>query len=261
MRVEVTFHIAEEMLLPYDLNYPISSFIYHCVMQADPDLAQWLHDTGLEHRGKKYKPFVFSRCYFTSRINLKSAMKVKGSLAFQLDSIKPEIVQRFIEGVWRVGQLSLNDAIFPLADVRILPPVPFERKMVYQALGSIVVPTQIDGQVIYCHPLDSQFYDSMRYSLKNWYTLRWNEEFPEEEILRIQLYRPEKFNLKKAAVLTRYKEKNLKGYQIPLVIETSTKMHQVIYESGLGSYGSQGFGMVSPLKGVLTKNNILNSNL
>lgn len=248
MRVEVVFHIADEILLPYDLNYPISSFIYRCLMQADPELAHWLHNTGIVHRGKKYKPFVFSRCYFASRTNLKSAMKVNGSLAFQLDSIKPEIVQGFMEGVWQIGELSLNDARFPLKEVKILPPVSFQRKMVYQALGAIVVPTQVDGQVVYCHPLDSQFYDSLRHSLRNWYYLRWDEEFPETETLRIQLAHPEKFRLQQAAVLTRYKEKNLKGYQIPLVIETSERMHQVICESGLGSYGSQGFGMVSPVQ-------------
>jgi CRISPR-associated endoribonuclease Cas6 len=250
MRAEVKFHIANEIQLPYDLNYPISSFIYRCLMQANQDLAYWLHNTGLPYRGKKYKPFVFSRCYFDTRINLKSAIKVKGALAFQIDSMMPEIVQHFIEGAWSIGQLTLCDSSFPLQEVKLLPSPTFKRNMVYQTLSPIVVPTQIDGQVVYLHPLDSQFYDSLRFSLKNWYYLRWKEEFSEDEGLRIQLYRPEKFQLKKAAVLSRYKDKNLKGYQFPLVVESSEKMQQVIYETGLGSYGSQGYGMVCQLKEV-----------
>lgn len=242
------FRLEEETLLPYDLNYSISSYLYRCLREADPDLADWLHNTGVHFRGKNYKPFVFSRCTFSSKVNQKDAMKVKGRLAFQVDSILPKVIHRMMEGAWMIGHLPLYDKCFPLQEIQLLPPVTFQQKMIYQTVSPIVVPIQSDGHVVYCHPLDSRFYDSLRFSLKNWYVLRWNEEFPEDEVLHIQLYRPEKFQLRKAAVLIRYKNKNIKGYQVPVIVETSKKMQQVIYESGLGSYGSQGFGMVQTWK-------------
>ncbi|SEN02775.1 CRISPR-associated endoribonuclease Cas6 [Lihuaxuella thermophila] len=246
MRAELKFHIDEEVLLPYDLNYSISSFIYHCIGQSAPYLASWLHNTGLQYKGKAYKPFVFSRCDFTSRVNLHSGMKVRGMLSFQIDSIMPEIIHHFIEGVWMLGHLRLLDFSFPLQQVDLLQ-VDFSETMIYKSLSPIVVPIQINSKVIFCHPLDSRFYDSMRNSLKKWYYLRWQEEFPEEEAIHIRLFRPERFQLEKTAVLTRYKEKKIKGYLIPLEIDAPVKMQQVIYEAGLGSYSSQGFGCVSIL--------------
>lgn len=248
MRVEAKFFVESEMVLPYDLNYFVSSYIYRCIQQSSPDFADWLHNTGLQRNGKSYKPFVFSRCTFTKRVNLPSGMKVKGTLSFLMDSILPEVIQRFIEGAWKIGMLELGNWKFPLQEINLLPPVSFHPKMIYQAISPIVVPIQKDGQVIYCHPLESRFYDSMRLSMANWYALRWNEEFSDSDEICIQVYRPEKFQLQKASVLQRYKEKNVKGYQVPLVIEAPVKMHQVIYESGLGSFGSLGFGMVECLK-------------
>lgn len=250
MRAEVTFYLDKEILLPYDLNYFISSYIYHCIKQKAPDLADWLHNTGLEYKGKRYKPFVFSRCNFSTRVNLDSKMKVSGNLYFQIDSIMPEIIHRFVEGAWIKGVLDLFDYKLPLQEIRFLPPVTYKDSMMYKALSPIVIPIQKQNQTIFCHPLDSRFYDSMRNSLKNWYFLRWGETFPETEEIHIQLYQPEKFHLRKTAVLTRYKEKNIKGYLIPLQVEAPVKMQQVIYEAGIGSYGSQGFGMVEVLKEV-----------
>ncbi|MGA8941588.1 MAG: hypothetical protein WB502_02570, partial [Thermoactinomyces sp.] len=154
MRVEVKFHLEQEVLLTYDLNYYISSYIYQCIHQADPELAHWLHNTGLEYQGRRYKPFVFSRCYFPSKVNLVSVMKVKGTLSFQIDSILPEVVQRFIEGAWTKGHLDLLEWKFPLQETKILPPVSFRETMVYRALSPIVVPIQKDNQVVFCHPLD-----------------------------------------------------------------------------------------------------------
>ncbi|WP_033102458.1 CRISPR-associated endoribonuclease Cas6, partial [Thermoactinomyces daqus] len=248
MRVEVKFHLAKEILLPYDLSYYISGYIYRCIKQAAPELSEWLHNTGLKYKGRRYKPFVFSRCNFASRVNLDSVMKVKGTLSFQIDSIMPEIVHRFVEGAWANGHLDLFEFKFPLQETCFLPPVSFSETMVYKALSPIVIPIQKNNQIVFSHPLDSRFYDSMRNSLKNWYYLRWQEEFPEGEEIHIQLYRPEKFQLGKAAVLTRFKDKNIKGYLVPLEVEAPVKMQQVIYEAGIGSYGSQGFGMVEALK-------------
>lgn len=250
MRVELTFCLEEEILLPYDLNYYVSSYIYQCIQLVSPDLADWLHNTGLEYKGKKYKPFVFSRCEFASRVNLASRMKVSGSLYFQIDSIMPEIIHQIIEGAWMKGYLELFEYKFPLQEIQVLPTVDFTECMTYKALSPIVIPIQKQNKVIFCHPLDSRFYDSMRNSLKNWYFLRWKETFPDTEEIHIRLYQPEKFHLNKSAVLTRYKEKNIKGYLISLQVEAPVKMQQVIYEAGIGSYGSQGFGMVEALKEV-----------
>jgi CRISPR-associated endoribonuclease Cas6 len=244
MRIEARFYLNREIALPYDLNYSLASYIYQCIREADPKLGSWLHDKGLEYRGRLYKPLVFSRVWFESRVNKPECMLIKGALSFKVDSFLPEVTRSLVEGMWKTGRLRLLDVDIPLSDVRILPDPAFTETMRYRAISPIVVPVQHGGELHFCHPLESRFYDSLRTSLKNRYFLRFNREFPEDVEIHVSLLNPEKFQLQKAAALIRYKEKKIKGYQIPLLIEAPTDMQEVIWHAGLGSYGSQGFGMV-----------------
>jgi CRISPR-associated endoribonuclease Cas6 len=244
MRIEARFHLDREIALPYDLNYPLASYIYKCIREANPKLGRWLHDKGLEYRGRWYKPFVFSRVRFESRVNKPDCMLVQGALSFKVDSILPEVTRSLVEGMWKTSRLRLLDVDIPLADVRILPDPAFAGTMRYRAISPIVVPVQQENGLHFCHPLESRFYDSLRTSLKNRYFLRFNREFPEGEEIHLSLLNPEKFQLQKAAVLIRYKEKKIKGYLVPLLIKAPADMQEVIWHAGLGSYGSQGFGMV-----------------
>ncbi|SEN68892.1 CRISPR-associated endoribonuclease Cas6 [Lihuaxuella thermophila] len=244
MRMEARFFINEEISLPYDLNYLISSYLLRCIKQADPGLADWLHNEGIAFQRRSYKPLVFSRPRFECRNNLRACMKVKGMLTFKADSIYPEIIRRLVEGIRSLGNLQLADAKIPLVDVQLEEPKRFSETMSYIALSPIVVPIQREKKLHYCHPLESPFYDGLRRSIRNWYAIRWGEELPQEVNIHISLIDPAAFNLNKAAVLVKYKDKNIKGYQIPLTIDAPPKVQEVIYQSGLGSYGSQGFGMV-----------------
>lgn len=242
--MEARFFINEEISLPYDLNYLISSYLFQCIKYADPGLADWLHNEGIVFQRRSYKPVVFSRPRFESRKNLSACMKVKGFLTFKADSILPELIQRLMEGIRGLGYLQLFDTKIPLVDVQLEKPKRFSDTMSYISLSPIVVPVQKEKKLHYCHPLESLFYDSLRQSVRNWYTIRWGEELSRDVDLQISLIDPETFNLKKAAVLVKYKDKNIKGYQIPLTVYSPAKVQEVIYQSGLGSYGSQGFGMV-----------------
>ncbi|WP_124728257.1 CRISPR-associated endoribonuclease Cas6 [Staphylospora marina] len=244
MRIEARFYLDREVALPYDINYPLASYIYQCIRLVDPDLGTWLHDKGLEYQGRSYKPFVFSRMYFESRVNKPECMVVQGAMSFKVDSILPEVTRTLVEGMWRTGKLRLLDVDIPLTDVRVLPPLKFTETMRWKALSPICVPVWQDNGLHFCHPLESRFYDSLRNSMKNWYMLHWKKPFPEDGEIHLILPNPEKFSLQKAAVLIRYKEKKIKGYQIPLIIQTTPEMQEVVCRAGLGSYGSQGFGMM-----------------
>lgn len=244
IRIKATFHLKQPTDLPYNLNYPLSSYLYQCIELADPSFGDWLHNQGIEFRGKSHKPFVFSRIHFDSRQNYPTHMTVKGDCTFLVDSIRSDLIQRLIEGMNKMGSLQLIDVTMPLTDLRIEINPKFQETMTYRSLSPIVVPVKQDARLHFCHPLESPFYDSIRKSLNKWYFFKWGEEIPVDTPIHISVYQPEKFQLKKAAVLTTYKEKKLKGYQVPLIIQAPPRVQQVIYESGLGSYGSQGFGMM-----------------
>ncbi|WP_124728333.1 CRISPR-associated endoribonuclease Cas6 [Staphylospora marina] len=244
MRIEATFDLPGTIRLPYDLNYPLMSWIYRCLSQADPALGSFIHSEGLRLRGRSYKPFVFSLPRFTRRHNLPGEMEVSGRLSLKIGSIRTDVIRSIHAGIRKQGALKLREHVFPLVNLRVEEPVRFTERMAYRPLSPIVVPVSVNGKVRFCHPLESDFYDSLRLSVRNWYHLRWNEPLPPDVPVRIRLMQPERFSLERAAVLLTVKEKKIKGYQVPLEVEAPPRVQQVIHDSGLGSYGSQGFGMV-----------------
>lgn len=244
VRVSAEFYVENETRLPYHIHYGLSSFLYRCIRCADEELGTWLHEEGIAFQGRSYKPIHFSHPFFEQRKHERDCMVVQGKMVLQIGSILPEIIHRLVEGLWKVRHLSLHDVLIPLAGVQIVPPVEFSKNMSYRAISPVVVPIVQRGRLHYCHPLESRFYDALRQSLRNWYHIRWKEPLGKEEEIHLSLSNPARFQLRRAAVLTRYKEKNIKGYQVPLLLEAPPKVQQVAYEAGLGSYGSQGFGMI-----------------
>ncbi|TCS94969.1 CRISPR-associated endoribonuclease Cas6 [Hazenella coriacea] len=250
MRIRATFYLEEETNLPYSLNYPISSYLYQCISQADPALGEWLHNEGLSYQGRSYKPIIFSNLHFEYRRFQSRSMKVKGKVTFQVDSIQPTLIQRLMEGMWKKGCLQLLDIQLPLKEIQLMGTTTFQPEMSYRSLSPIVVPMRLADRLHFCNPLESDFYEQLKKSARNWYWLKWQKELPADVPFRIRLLHPEKFSLKKAAVLTEYKEKKIKGYQVPLWIEAPPDLQQVLMEAGIGSLSSQGFGFLEPMKEV-----------
>ncbi|RAL22721.1 CRISPR-associated endoribonuclease Cas6 [Thermoflavimicrobium daqui] len=244
MRIQMTFMVPKPTPLPYSLNYYLTSYFYRAIREVNPQLGGWLHEEGIAFRGKAYKPFLFSRPWFDSRTHLAKQMEVQGKCRIQVDSIQTEVVRSIYEGVEKLGCLHLLGEQFPLVDLRVKEAVSFTPQMTYETISPITVPVRIHDELHFCHPLESRFYDNLRYSLHNWYEMKWKEPFPDNEEIHIQLVDPASFRLERAAALVQYHGKNIKAYQLKLAIEAPVPMQQVIYEAGLGSYGSQGFGMM-----------------
>lgn len=250
VRIQVKFHTEKEISLPYDLNYLISSYLYQCLTSSKPELADWLHEEGILYNNRRYKPLAFSNLYFTKRKFLSSHQVVHGEATLYISSMKSEICMALIKGIWSKKGLLLLDCFLPLVEVKILPEIEFQEVMQYSSISPVVVASQVDGRLHYCHPLESRFYDQLRYTLRTWYEIRWDQKLPIEEAIDISLLDPSKFNLRKSAVLSEIKKKKIKGYMMDLEVRASPKVQQVIYEQNLGNYSIQGFGMVSVRGGV-----------
>lgn len=247
MRIKIKAYLDQEVKLPYSLNYPVSSYFYQMITLADRELGDWLHQEGLRYHGRTYKPIVFSEVFFEHRVHLPSFMKVKGRVWIYVDSIQERIVKRLVEGIWKTGFFTLKDIRIAIQEIEVIPKPVFTPCMKYQTLSPIVVPVQREQKLHYCHPLESSFYDQLRYSVRNWYYLKWKEELDQGEPIQIRLLYPERFQLRKASVLYTYKQKKIKGYHLSLEIEAPPKVQQVFYEAGAGSLSSQGWGMLQEL--------------
>jgi CRISPR-associated endoribonuclease Cas6 len=224
----------------------VSSYLYQCLAIGNAELARWLHEEGIVFQKRHYKPLAFSNLQFTEREMFRGYQQVMGQVSFQVSSMREDICLAIIDGVWKKRSLQLLDEELPLEEVKVLPPILLQTTMEYQSLSPIVVVAQMDGKQHYCHPLESRFYDQLRVTLGNWYQIKWNEPMPEVPI-DIALAKPERFNLRRAAVLTEVKGKKIKGYMLDLRITAPITVQQLIVEQSLGNYGVQGFGYQQPV--------------
>lgn len=246
MRMRIDFEVEEETLIPYSYQYYLSSWLYRSIHSVDPSLSEWLHQEGFLHHGRRYKPLVFSRLFFDRNIvKKKSGMVVKGIGHLFVDTIQKDITYALTIGAWKQNEMTLSIHRFPLWKVTLLEDPDFTKTNVFRTLSPVVVPVRDGERLHYCHPLESRFYDSMRASLKHWYTIYRGEGPPaEEEEMNISLLYPDRFVVRRSADLTTFKGKDIKGYQFAFSMDASPRMKEVAYRTGLGSYGSLGYGMI-----------------
>ncbi|WP_072337038.1 CRISPR-associated endoribonuclease Cas6 [Thermoactinomyces sp. DSM 45891] len=239
------YFFDSELSIPYSLNYPLLSYLYECLSSVDEDLASWLHGEGISYQNRKYKPLTFSGLRFSNKQKRHRYQIVKGTATLMISSMNEALCMKLIEGMWKKQGLLLLDAFLPLIEVKILPEPEYQENMRYRSLSPIVVPVQDSNKKThFCHPLESRFFESIKVSLKNWYYIKWGEHFPENIRIDLSVLHPERFQLKKSAVLTEVKKKKIKAYELDLEVHAPIKLQQVIYEQSLGSYGIQGFGMM-----------------
>lgn len=247
MRIRFVFEIPAETSLPYHYPYALMSYFYHAVRMADPDLAEWLHQEGIPYEGQKYKPFVFSPLAFDHCRKSPGQMRVQGKATWKVDSIHPPLLQALCQGIQALNHLQLFSHRFPLHSIHFEERPRFESVMNYRCLGPVVFPVRKEGKLVFCHPLESDFYDQIRTSLHRWAKLKWGVDDSNSAPIRIRLLNPGHFRLEQAATLIDIKGKKTKGYQMPLQIHASPRIQEVAMEAGIGSYTNQGFGILEPL--------------
>lgn len=246
LRMRIDFEVKEETMIPYSYQYYLSSWLYHSIQLVDPSLSEWLHQEGFLHHGRRYKPIVFSRLFFDRNVVKKrSGMVVRGLGHLFVDTARADITRALTTGVWKQNKVTLSSHQFPLRKVTLLEDPDFAKKNTFRTLSPVVVPVRDGERLHYCHPLESQFYDSLRISLTHWYTIYWGKApSADGKDIRISLLYPDRFAIRRSADLTTFKGKNIKGYQFAFTMEASPHLKKVAYRTGLGSYGSLGYGMI-----------------
>jgi CRISPR/Cas system endoribonuclease Cas6 (RAMP superfamily) len=109
MRVRITFlpKCQNNAILPLD-HHPFQALIYHSLAESAPDYADALHQQGYggDYSTKRFRLFVFSRCYLPDQQVRECARVKDGHLVFppgpveqQVCSPAPDFIQTFVAGL------------------------------------------------------------------------------------------------------------------------------------------------------------------
>ncbi len=248
MRIRLKLKTVEEQLIDYNYNADLNNLVYEITQDANPELASALFHEGMIVGDTPIKPYTFSRLLFENYRATRDGLLVKGDGEWLISTPVDELAENFINGLIGRYQVKIGHNRFTVERHQMIKDPELTEEMDCFMLGPVVTSVlREDGREVFCHPLQSEFYDLLRQDLAFKVKQIYREVIDPADI-QITIINPEKFDLERSANLIHYQGKNIKCYLFKFKITGPGKALQLAFNWGLGSFNHQGFGMVDFLK-------------
>lgn len=249
MRIRVLIKASNIETYPQHVNYYLNTAIYGFMTKGNKALADKIHETGYVSDTKAYRPFCFCRPRFDNIRTIENENKSKTILVagygrWLISSPFDEIIEAIVDGMAKTDKFKIGEAEFSIEEIATEPePKITENEIVFWAVSPIVatIADPEKKQNIFLSPLDERFYDILANNAKRKLKLLTNKEYD----IKFSMYKPEKYNHNKSEKVSRYCKGLYKGYLLPFKITGNPEALRLLYDWGIGSYNSQGYGMVS----------------
>lgn len=256
MRFKLKLYIDKEKcgnILPISYMYEQSAVIYRVLSLGDEEYANWLHENGYSEGNKVFKLFNYSPFIISSyRIIDDRLLAMSDEMEWYITFLPERSTETFIRGVF-------SDRVFQIGDkkskiqckvlnIEALPSLEYSSQMAFETLSPMCLSRlEANGKTTYVSPDDPSAKDIILYSLTEKYRIIKGVPFPGD----LSFYAFELLNTPKPKLAT-FKigtpmETKVKGYHCKFKISLPKELMEILYESGAGSKGSQGFGMVKAI--------------
>ncbi|MDL2222350.1 CRISPR-associated endoribonuclease Cas6 [Parabacteroides sp. OttesenSCG-928-N08] len=253
MRFKLNIEVHKDKqgnILPISYMYEQSAVIYRILSLGDKEYTNWLHENGYNEGGKTFKLFNFSPFIISSyQIVDDRLLVLSDQIEWYITFLPEQSTESFIRGVF-------SDRVFQIGDkkskiqckvinIEALPPPKYNSEMIFKTLSPICLSRlESNGRSTYLSPDDPSAKEMILYSLTEKYRIIKGNAFPGD----LSSYTFELLNTPKPKLAT-FKmgtpmETRVKGYHCEFKINLPKELMEIMYESGIGSKGSQGFGMV-----------------
>ncbi|NPA58211.1 MAG: CRISPR-associated endoribonuclease Cas6 [Aquificae bacterium] len=248
MRLKLVLNSYQPFInLPLHHNVTIQGMLYKSLPKI---LLDFLNEIGFFHTGKKFKPFTFSRIY-SERFVLdkdKKRIKYKAPITIYLSSAVNGKAKNWDGSIPEGEKIQLGKNELFLEKIVVKREPEFGEEFYIRTLSPITVYRTFENEnqkkfYQYYNPSQEEFEELIRDNLKKKYSFitgREIDHFP------IKIESTERLR----KVLIKYRDFPVEAYDGVFKIKTDPEMFKVVYDTGLGSKNSQGFGMIE----VLNKN-------
>lgn len=248
MRIRLKLKTIEEQLIDYNYNAELNRLIYDILKDSDPKMADHLFGDGIIVEDVPVKPYTFSRVLFENYRATRHGLIVKGEGEWLISTPVDELADALINGMIGRYQVTIGKNQFTVERHQMIKDPDIAEEMNCFMLAPVVTSVfRLDGREVFCHPLQSEFYDLLRKDLASKTELIYGKSVNPAD-LQFNIIEPEKFDLERAANLIHYQGKNIKCYLFKFHMTGPKEALQVAFTWGLGSFNHQGFGMIDFLK-------------
>ena len=241
MQLLVTHELKEELVLPLNYHHILQAIIYRGLEDSDEfhreHFNDFLHDKGFSNGKRSYKLFTFSLLQGKYEIEGRKIV-FRDKVSFEVRSPDSLVIQRLAGGFAKNG-IQYGDV--HVSDVKtVLKDRTVENDVVPVEMVTPICVYSTDSETKKTHfydPSEPEFGEAVNDNFIRKYTAFCGVE-PESDVViePIRITPKDKF-------VTNYKGFYISGWKGVYCLYGERKYLDFLYQAGLGSRNSQGFGM------------------
>jgi CRISPR-associated endoribonuclease Cas6 len=221
--------------LPLYYNHLVQSMIYSNISE---ELADFLHDKGFIYRGRTFKLFTFSRIMGKPKLN-NGRIVFEGSVRLYVASPVERFIKELATTLIKKGNVKLGDTNLSATSVAFSKIPEFEEETYIRTLSPITIYSTLYSsdnrkKTYYFSPRESEFSHLLsenaqkKHSILNGKRAKGSIEVEPQRVKEVIVF---------------YRDTVIKGWIGKFLLKGSKDLMKTVYETGLGSKNSQGFGM------------------
>lgn len=262
MRLKITFKVLNKgTKFPFSYQPFISAWLYNTLANADPLLAEFLHQKGYCLNNQKFKFFTFSKLYLHNFKTDSEFMQIfDEEVSLIVSGFVPMMLHKLFMGLFEQQKLLYwGNALYKLqlkvASVEILEPVKFSDTMRFSCISPMAVGKKEDNdptrsKTQYLSPNDAEFARFFTLNLLDKYNAALEHGLldplphPPQIVFKplAQQVKQKLITLKKAD--TAGKDSKARAYLFDFELNAPADIVKLGYLGGFGRHNAMGLGMV-----------------
>lgn len=238
MRLKITLS-KENFSLPIAYHTVIQGVIYSLLQKSGS--SNFYHDEGFRYKQKVFKCFTFSRLFGKYKVE-NGYLVFEKDFYFYLSAQDTMFLQDVYDTLSKQDYLKINHDNVYIKKIDIIELKPFSKtkEITIQTLSPMLIYTTSDNYSNYYKPSQKE---STKYIIQNIIDKSNAYGYPINNVV---------FKIKKVIYekkcMVKYKDCIYRAYLAKMVIETNYDTLLFIYNTGLSSKGSCGFGMIEVIR-------------
>lgn len=236
MQLYVHIELDEPLVLPINYNHIIQAVIYR-TLSVMPDYTDFLHNRGYSSGHRQYKMFQFSQLKGKYRIKEKSII-FYSFIELEIRSPEPLLIQ-LLDGGFRYCGITFGQKSYKNIRTKINDFTVEKDELIVKTVTPIVVYSTdfTTKYTVYYSPEDIEFYEEIQNNAYRKYQAYYGVE-PDSYV---EIKEASDMTAKK--LVTKYQGSYIEAWYGNFILFGKRKYLDFLYQTGLGSKNSQGFGM------------------
>ncbi len=244
MQLKLSFDLFEPISLPLGHHAILQGFIYHLLSESK-DYADFLHDTGYMDGVHSFKLFVFSTLHGNHSID-QGRIVYRDQIHLEIRSPKTEFCNILMQALQSSHSLELGHKRIRLSEcaftIKAIDTDSIRIRMLSPLSLSTTYRENERKKTRYISPTDSEFANALQQNTTSKYRATYNKEPISPVTLDIlSLTEDDRY-------VTKFNNHIfITGWNGLYQLSGDPSLLTFLYDSGLGSRNSQGFGMFEPI--------------